>query len=198
MNSFSHYIVGSYLRKYIRREYGIRLSAARFLYWNIMTDFRKPYNMLPHKAACWETRLKSEVEALAGHKQTHGSFGPDYSKHLGVICHFYADFFCFPHTPAYEGTFRQHFRYEWELYIFMRKPIRSLVMTDLDVVSDACRDTEKIIGGYEALRQSYLSKQPSFENDLVFALRACLGAVTMITRASIMGPTVLSPAVSGQ
>lgn len=193
MNSFSHYMIGSYLNKYIKREYGVRLCVGRFLYWNIMADFRKPFNLLSHKTDGWKSHLKSEIEALTGQNQTQTCFSPDYSKRLGVICHFYADFFCYPHAEVYQGTFWQHIKYEWALYRFMQKSFSTLSGIDGDLTHNTCWDIRKINAIFETQQKVYLSAPPSFENDVVFTLHACLGAVTMITRATAMASAALSP-----
>ncbi len=188
MNSFSHLIVGWCLRSYIKEEYGTKLSAARFLYWNIMTDFRKPYNALPHKADCWESRLKSVIEEMTSRKQAQGYFGPGDSGRLGVLCHFYADFFCHPHTAFFKGSGWQHIRYEFNLYKYMRKSFMRLSASDFSSVTVACQDAGRIFDHFESLQESYLQKKPSFENDVVYTLRACLGAVAAIIRASMTEP----------
>lgn len=197
MNSFSHYMIGSFLMKYIRKKYGIKLSPIRFLYWNVMTDFRRPYSRQSHQADGLESHVQTETETLAGTKQPTACFGPEYSKSLGVVCHFYADFFCFPHAPVYQGTYWQHIKYEWELYRYMRKSFSSLCRTELEGNADNYGDPESITALYEALRRAYLSSTPSFKIDIIFALRACLGAIMMITRASIVKPAAKPPVLSG-
>ncbi len=184
MNSFSHFIIGRFLRRYIIREYGTELSAARFLYWNIMTDFRKPYNTLPHKAGCWESRLKNDIEELLSHKQACRCIVLHDSGPLGVLCHFYADFFCHPHTASYKGTAWQHIRYELALYTYMRKNFVRLSASDFSGIIEPCPDADRIFDHFASLQKSYFEEQPSFENDVVYTLRACLGALTAIICAS--------------
>jgi hypothetical protein len=158
-----------------------------------MADFRKPYRTPPHKADFWESRLKSDIDELAGRKQKHLRFDAEYSKRLGIICHFYADFFCFVHTAAFNGTSFQHIKYELDLYRFMRKSFAKICGVDFDDDISACWDTGTIFGHYETLQKSYLKKAQSFENDVVYTLRACLCAVTMVTRASAQETAVCHP-----
>lgn len=180
MNSFSHYIVGRFLHRYIKREYGIKLGVVRFLYWNIMTDFKKPYSALSHKTDGWENHIRSFAEELRSRAKKGPHAGADISGRLGILCHFFADFFCRVHNADWEGTCRQHIAYEFRLYMFMRKSFAALCETDFSIDIRA----GSISGQYEALRKSYLGKEPSFENDVVYTLRACLGAARVVASPS--------------
>lgn len=197
MNSFSHYMIGRFLHRYIKREYGIKLGAARFLYWNIMTDFRKPYSALSHRTDGWEKSIRSFAEELVRRARTSPRLGADMTRRLGILCHFFADFFCAPHAPLYQGTYWQHIKYEWALCRYMRQCFSALCRTELAGSADHRWDSKSVTACYEALRRLYLSSAPSYENDAVFALRACIGAVVAMTRASVVQPAAAACALSG-
>lgn len=181
MNSFSHFIIGSFISRYIKYNYGVKVRSFRFIYWNIMTDFRKPYRTPPHTVDYWDSRLKDEIFALMLPKQAVSPIEPETSKSLGVICHFYADFFCFPHTDAYEGTYWQHIKYELALYKFMRRSFSKLSNTDFACELNNGWGAYEIVNRLKMLQREYLSEPASFDNDIIYTLRACIGAAVKIT-----------------
>jgi hypothetical protein len=184
MNSFSHYMIGRFLLRYIKKEYGIRPGAARFLYWNVMTDFRKPYRSLSHMTDGWDSHVRSFAEELVCSAQAESFSGDDTSMRLGVLCHFYADFFCRAHTEAWEGTYRQHIGYELRLHSFMRKSFKVLCEREYRSDTGVCHGADDTNGHYETLRKAYLEEVPSFDSDVIYTLRACLGAVATLMRTT--------------
>lgn len=186
MNTFSHSMVGDFLQKYLLEQNGIELNMASFIYGNLLPDFKPSYKKLPHAADSWESYIKREIKTLSEHKQTSLRFGPNYSRRLGIICHFYADFFCFPHTEAFEGGTYQHMKYEWELYRFTRQYYPALYWTDFGSQMSPGQNPEFIYSGFRALQHTYLREEQAFENDIVYTLRACIDAITMITGNSII------------
>jgi hypothetical protein len=198
MNTFSHMLIGDFLQKYIFEINGVELDTASFVHGNLLPDFLPSYKKLPHTCQSWELYLKRESKTLSEHKQESTRFGPGYSRRLGIICHFYADFFCYAHTEAFQGGACQHFKYEWDLYRFTRKYYPALYWTDFGSGSSANQTAEIISGGFTALQQSYLKEEQAFENDIVYTLRACINAITLITSNSVIAKAPqLGPLVTG-
>lgn len=184
MNSFSHIMIGSLLHKYIKDLNGVELHWASFIYGNLLPDFKPSYKMLPHEPESWERYIKSEINKLSSHRQRHPDFGPNYSRRLGIICHFYADFLCHPHTDAFEGGTYQHMKYEWELFRYKRKNLDALKQPLGSCMAEGFAG-KKIYARFEALYEDYLQLEPCYENDAVYTLRACADLVSLITAHSV-------------
>ena len=185
MNTFSHILVGNLIQKYIKEQNGIELNWASFIYGNLLPDFRPSYKTLPHKPDSWERYIQREIKTLSEHKQLSPQLGPNYSRRLGIICHFYADFFCHPHTEAFEGGTYQHMKYEWDLYRFTQKNYPVLNRADFGGQKLALGSPEKIHSGFTTLHSAYLKEEQAYEYDLLFTLYACINAILMITANSI-------------
>lgn len=192
MNSFSHITVAKYLHRYLREQHGIELSRGDFIYGNLIPDFRPAYKKLPHTQDYWMRYLKSEFGKLSAIRQESAIFGVNYSRRLGVICHFYADFFCRAHTEDFEGGSYTHIRYELALNRHIKNTIPSLKKMDFGGNTARGRDAGTILSGYSALQSEYLSAPTSFDNDIEFTLRACIETLTAVAGNSVLQkkPTV--------
>lgn len=186
MNAFSHMLVSGFLAKYLRKQNGIIVSRGSFLAGNLLPDFNPSYKKLAHAPDCWSGYINRELQQLSDFKQESTRFDRNYSKRLGVICHFYADFFCYPHTEAFNGSSYQHMKYEWELYRYTRQNYDRIARRINEIGSTAGKDAEKIYAGFTTLLKEYLRQEQSFENDIIYALRACTAAVTSVTLSSII------------
>lgn len=185
MNTFSHLLIGKRLHAYLEEGHGIRLNKASFLFGNLQPDIKRFYKQRPHQPDGWGRYIKSEIRKLTSYKQESTRFGRNYSRRLGVICHFYTDFCCFPHTKAYEGSSYQHMKYEWELDRFLRKNDEIFSQADFGSAI-LCKDAENIHGLFDALHRDYLNQEQSFESDITYTLRVCADAITQVTGHSIL------------
>lgn len=185
MNTFSHILVGNLIQKYIKEQIGIELNWSSFIYGNLLPDFKPSYKKVPHKPDSWERYLKSEIKKLSEHKQTSSRLGSNYSRRLGILCHFYADFFCHPHTEAFEGGSYKHLKYEWELYRFTQKNYPALNRADFGGQKITMKNPDTIHSGYSALHNAFIKEEQAYEYDIVFTLYACINAISMITANSV-------------
>lgn len=186
MNAFSHILISSFLAKYLKEHNGVTVSRGSFFAGNLLPDFNPLYKTLAHAPDYWSGFIKKELQNLSDLKQERAQFGRNYSRRLGVICHFYADFFCYPHTEAFDGSSYQHIKYEWELYRFTYQNYASISRKIYDIDTVADKDAEITYAGFTALLQEYLGQERSYENDIIYTLRACTAMITSITLNSVI------------
>ncbi len=186
MNTFSHTLIGKIILKHLEEQAGIELDRRGFLYGNVLPDFRRYYKRRPHKTTAWESYLKREIQELTQLKQTGKRFSRGYSKRLGVICHFYSDFFCYAHTQGFKENTYGHMKYEWELDRKFRKNAVRLYQSDLGGIAFPASSAESIYEDFETLQTKYLESGPDFMRDLLFTLRACAGVVKSVAESSVV------------
>ena len=184
MNSFAHLLIGKLLYTYLESDCGVTLHKESFFYGNILPDFTRRYKRQPHEAACWDAYLKDEIDALMEQHVPEQHFGRGYSRRLGIICHFYADFFCHAHTDAFDGGSYTHLLYEWDQYRFLRRHFEEIRRTGVEATVQAGAESTAVYAGFERLHREYLNLIPSLHNDILYTLSACAGAVAMITAGS--------------
>jgi hypothetical protein len=189
MNSFSHIIIGDLILRHISEYHGYELSQDAFIHGNMLPDFRTFYKTKPHEPESWSRYIQLEIAALSRAKNDSMCFGPDFSRRLGVICHFYADFFCFPHSPGFkEGSIR-HFQYEWALHRRLRGRAPFLGVTDLRIAATEGLNETQIFAGFQALYQDYIGRKPSFNRDIDYTLRACVDLAAAVLANAGAGVT---------
>mgnify|MGYP000748265676 CR=1 FL=1 len=71
--------------------------------------------------------LEKEISRLVSHFDPIRGFDSYFCRHLGVITHYVADYFTFPHNQNFPGNLKDHCIYEEEL----KKELRSYVREHL-------------------------------------------------------------------
>ncbi len=185
MNTFSHRRIGRLLLSHLQSEYGIRLSRRGFLAGTIMPDFRKKYKDRAHIPEKWTGFIAKEIRRLTAKRQSDSAFDAEYSFKLGVICHFYADFFCSAHTRFEYGRTISHVRYELALDRVLRQDLDALACTGLATALPPGQSADDIVDTYTVLHAQYLAAPQSIENDILYTLRICSAMIAQVTRLSL-------------
>ena len=197
MNTFSHIMLGEYILETIKSRHGIELHRKSFLLGNILPDCRLSFMSRPHRPEFWQDYINRQVARLLRVKTGSRRFGCLYSLRLGIICHFYTDFFCYTHNAAFSGTSREHFMYEWDIH---RRIQRGVDVSVGALDEESCRGVtpEEIYAGFERLHREYTARiGPSERRDIRYPLRACIDAVGRIALSSAAAPNrrALVPAI---
>jgi hypothetical protein len=187
MNTFSHYMLGDLILRHLRDHHDVRLDRNAFLRGNMVPDFSRTYKSKPHKPAYWARFLQKETGALSVPHREGACYGESYSRRLGIVCHFYSDFFCRAHTVRFDGGSYEHIKYEWLLDRRLRARLPLLKGTDYGETAPVFRNAARISALFEELQRDYLGTAPSIDNDLAFTLRACCAVVTAVTLSARAG-----------
>ncbi|MEL4106619.1 zinc dependent phospholipase C family protein [Oscillospiraceae bacterium WX1] len=181
MNKTTHLMIGKLLCEQVKQQFGIILHEKSFLFGNILPDIGVKFLIRPHFFNNHRKQLKKRLHNLLQDTQTSVYFGRRYSKNLGIICHYYADFFCYPHQDSYRGDLADHVLYE-------RALLNYLLASRIDI--PCCGSVRAFSGDISAdgvfdrllsFQASYALIEPSFQNDMSHALRVCLDALVLIT-----------------
>lgn len=182
MKKASHMMMGRLLYRYIKQHYKISLDEKSFLRGNLLPDYLPTVLTRPHDLQNSTEFVQSLIRELAGlpYWQRHGR---SYSRRLGMLCHFYADFFCYAHRGRVMENLREHVRYEVRLQNYFYAQLEQLKSLRLigRPVGDASADD--IFRSFEQRHDRYLQTRPSFETDLVYAFAACADAIGSIVLA---------------
>jgi hypothetical protein len=183
MNTLSHVLLGRLLHQYIKDMTGIQLDKGSFILGNALPDFTSFYLSKPHYLDSWIDYLQDEISTLTAGCLADNKAGRDESKRLGVICHFFADFFCYAHTQKFTGGTLMHMRYEWRLYRHTRRfvPVNTEQTQWHKCMAESA---EAIYSNFKKLQAAYHEAKPSFHNDLCFSFQACAEVIMLILKAS--------------
>ena len=126
-------------------------------------------------------------------KHAAADFGKTYTRRLGVICHYYADYFCYAHQKNYTGDLAAHVLHE--------KNLRQYIIGHSGAIVPDCRILNEqgvnLDDRFEQMQREYQLCAPSLDRDVYFSLRMCLEAIVLIARASVFEPSCVD-AFDGQ
>lgn len=114
MNKKSHISLAQFLI-----NYGLSASVYEheksFMIGSILPDCTPSFLTRRHSITETFGILKSEIQLLTTDYETEKGITSYFCRHLGIICHYLADYFTYPHNSGYGGSMRDHWNYEKEL-----------------------------------------------------------------------------------
>jgi hypothetical protein len=184
LNTFSHILIGKVLYEYLKEYHGIYLNKKSFIKGNYSPDFNTSAIKRPHYIKYNLNYLQQEINALANTKLKSAHIDKAYSKRLGIICHYCADFFCYTHSIHFKGSTKAHIKYERSLhkyFISRLKIIKSILfMLKKDINIDASIINFKI----NQYQSDYLDAKACYSNDLFYTFQVCVETVVLLIECS--------------
>lgn len=172
MNLFSHITMGRYLYQYFSQNVGLELDEWSFVRWNVLPDIAPSLLKLSHfKKDIYDLVMeRAEYLATEGERLSVKEF----SKQLGILCHFMSDFFCYAHAEYFDGSKIGHLKYEifMQFYGYRRKDMLHAV----NLIANAT-EQDHGLALYEQineLHEQYVSVEPSYGVDFVYSMTACV------------------------
>jgi len=184
MKATSHFAMAHLLNAALQNR-GVYLDRIAFVYGNIAPDYTPVMWVYPHfNKVCSRmiTEISTELPQIP--VCNSGRVGANYSKQLGLLCHFLCDYFCFAHNDDFTGNIRQHISYENDLDNYLRR--NCLEILDIEGTQEIlCLSNEtELINSIETSREKYLKSGFSLNNDLSFAFEACMSSIMSIIALS--------------
>ena len=184
MNKRTHIKLGQIIYRFAEEELGVQLFEGSFLFGNILPDIYFSFVTRPHTVEHTLGLVNKKIRKLMNMKQKHAYIGRRFSRRLGVICHYYADFFCYPHTSDYTGDLKDHVRYEKALHRYLNDAYGA---ADAQTLCGGCltlnemEDAETCLMRYQ---NEYIKSKPTFDLDLSCAILVCTQSVYTIAGAA--------------
>ena len=184
MKATSHFAVAHLLYAALQKR-GIFLNRVAFVYGNISPDQTPAMWVAPHFGkVCAHRSSDLMTELSACPVSNSGRIGAEYSKKLGVMCHFLCDYFCFAHNDDFTGGIKQHMTYENELDAYLRKSCLNVLDMDGSKPLMSFYSPEELVERTESAKHDYLELGHSLNNDLTFAFDACITSIVNVVAIS--------------
>ena len=172
MNLFSHITMGRYLYTYFTENLGVELDKTSFVTWNFLPDIAPSLLKLRHFKKDIYDLVMEQAECLAA--EGDSMTVEEYSKQLGILCHFMSDFFCYAHAEYFDGSKIGHLKYEicMQFYGYRRRSMLHAV----NLIANAA-EIDHSLALYEQineLHEQYSQVAPSYGVDFVFSMTACV------------------------
>ena len=172
LNVFSHITMGRYLYTYFTENLGVKLDKATFVHWNILPDLAPSLLKLSHFKKDIYDLVMERAQYLANEGDTMSI--REYSKQLGILCHFMSDFFCYAHAEYFSGSKFTHLTYELQMQFYGYR--RRDMLHAVNLIANAA-EIDHSLALYEQinlLHEEYCQQAPSYGVDFVYSLTACV------------------------
>lgn len=172
MNLFSHITMGRYLYTYFTENLGVELDRASFVKWNVLPDIAPSLLKLSHFKKDIYDLVMERAETLS--RRGDEMSVQEYSKQMGILCHFMSDFFCYAHSESFDGSKIGHLKYEVKMQFYGYR--RRSMLHAVDLISNAA-EIDQSLALYEQINElhaRYSELDPSFGVDFIYSLTACV------------------------
>lgn len=181
MNTFSHITIGNTVRDAMYKETGILLPVS-FVWACCKPDFTLDMIRYPHHFSEEKTlrHVQEEIRTLCRPGILHEISWHEFSVRLGMVCHYLCDFFCFVHNDSFDGSFKEHFLYEWHLDAYFRDRRHILKGIDYHYGAPDINDVDQMLEHIERSHGQYLDLHPSWGIDLICSVQICTELSRMV------------------
>jgi hypothetical protein len=173
------------------------ISVAKYLINSSGMECLKPYrksfylgSILPDCTPSFLTRrhtiddtldiLKKEIDKVTVDYDCEKGVSRYFCRHLGVITHYVADYFTFPHNAIYPGNLKDHCKYEKDLKFAIRKYVKSEEAKRVREKNGIFSTTDEIIAFIKAAHETYLSAIKAVKIDCMYIVKLCHRVVDAI------------------
>lgn len=117
--------------------------------------------------------LKKEIDKITIHYNFEKGLSSYYCRHLGIITHYIADYFTFPHNKIFPGTLKDHCVYEEDLKHAIRSYVKSEEAKRVREKNGIFRTTDEIITFIKEAHEKYLSAIKEIKYDCMYITELC-------------------------
>ena len=119
------------------------------------------------KSHTWSGRSGEVFEKIRAYKNRHSRHDHDYLQY-GCVLHYIEDFFTWPHNASYEGTLKDHVKYETRLHQYLSekqgKPQKGSYIH--------AGNAEQLIAQLKDLHQEYMETETGMMTDHCYITKA--------------------------
>ena len=172
MRKKSHISLAGYLIGELESEQLDRHKKA-FYFGSILPDLTPKMFAVPHEFQTSYRELQEKIRGLIAYVQTGEGKERVVWRRLGVVMHYLADYFTFPHNKNFTGNLYEHNKYEKHLKNHLKRYIESGAadrMVILPVNFGSFRELVEYIGN---AHERYLLKERNIAEDVQYILRIC-------------------------
>lgn len=124
--------------------------------------------------------LKQEIRKITERFDVTQGINSYYCRHLGIITHYIADYFTFPHNSIFKGTIKEHCSYENDLKKSFRKYVGDASTQKGRNENLVFRTVEDICEFISLMHEKYLKAKKEVKVDCEYIVRLCHEVVDSI------------------
>ncbi|MBO5197374.1 MAG: zinc dependent phospholipase C family protein [Lachnospiraceae bacterium] len=179
MRKKSHISLAGYLMNNMKVE-GLREHRKAFMIGSILPDCVPSFLTKRHTINETFEILRNEIRRITEDYNAEKGINGYYCRHLGVITHYIADYFTFPHNETFRGTIREHCVYEKELKDTFRAYVESGEADRIREKNGTFKTVEEICQFIKLMHEKYLEAVSAVKEDCLYIVELCYRVVDAI------------------
>ncbi len=192
MRKKSHIALAGYLMDSMMKEEIIKYKKT-FMFGSILPDVIPSFLTRKHTIDATFSILHDEIEKITDAYDVTEGITRYYVRHLGVVTHYVADYFTFPHNKNFKGNLKEHCVYENELkhrlkeYVTSKEAFRS--RHDCHLFKNA----EEICEFIQNMHKEYLKAVSAINTDIEYIVKVChciVDAILQLFELKVQSPEI--------
>lgn len=179
MRKKSHISLAGYILKNMGSE-ELKTHKKAFMFGSILPDCKLSFITKKHNIEETFSILEKELYKVTDKHNINKGINTGYCKRLGVITHYIADYFTFPHNSIFQGRFREHCAYELELKHTFHAYVNSDESINVRKVNGTFKTVEEICDFIKLMHGNYLNIVGNVKADCRYVVELCFRVVDAI------------------
>jgi hypothetical protein len=196
MRKKSHISLASYLMESVDTE-ELKNHKKAFYIGSILPDCVPSFVTRRHNIDETFDLLKEEIVKITDDYDVNRGITGYYCRHLGVITHYIADYFTFPHNKIFTGTMREHCSYEKELKFALKSYVNSeAVQWHVLDRKERFKTVDEICNFIREMHAEYLKAIKAIKMDCMYIVKLCqrvVDAILMIFKIGFASNNLMQP-----
>ncbi|MDF2472984.1 MAG: hypothetical protein K0R21_766 [Anaerocolumna sp.] len=179
MRKKSHISLANYLIKSMKFE-ELFVYKKSFYIGSILPDCVPSFITRRHCIDDTFEILKKEINKITYDYDMEQGITGYYCRHLGVITHYIADYFTFPHNKIFNGSLIEHNSYENDLKHALRTYVKNGEVKHIREKNRKFRTVEEICNFIKEMHEEYLKAVNAIKIDCMYIVELCHKVVDSI------------------
>ncbi len=179
MRKKSHISLANYLIKSMKFEELIDHKKS-FYIGSILPDCVPSFITRKHNIEETFEILKEEILKITDNYDMDRGMTGYYTRHLGVVTHYIADYFTFPHNNIFKGSLKEHCTYERDLKLAFKSYVKSDEAVRRREKSAIFKSVDEILKFIIEMHEEYLKAIKVIKVDCMYIVELCHKVVDAI------------------
>lgn len=177
MRKKSHISLAGYILRNMESE-DLRTHKKAFFIGSILPDCMPSFLTRKHNIDETFTVLKKEIDKVTDDHDIDKGINTHFCRRLGVITHYVADYFTFPHNHIFPGKLKDHCEYEEELKHTFRDYVQN--STNIRSINGSFKTVDEICDFIKRMHERYLEAVGTVKLDCSYIAELCFRVVDAI------------------
>lgn len=151
-----------------------------FYVGSIWPDCRPSFVTTPHKFDVTYQGIEQKLIQFVSNYDPEKGMDMRHCAKLGVIIHYIADYFTFPHNNHYDGNVKDHCYYERDLKHEMRAFLKTEEAFEIKEQVAAYDSMEELSSYIRSIHNSYMKLKHTVQEDIRYIVHVCTTVVKSV------------------